>query len=770
MSYIANATRVVNLTIAGEDYTESLVSWTVSDESANKNGCISTSGSLVLTKIPGSNDVEDYFRNYFRRGDVVTLDLRIGNGPVFRHPRGYLYVVTTSYNTESETLGVEIACKLSMMSLTENYSELTAILPVPLDVVQDSYQGCCAAFASVGQYVFQNNQGGLGTGNVFNDAIGGAEEGRWVSILGVTALSVAPLQGQAAIPDEIELSYEVPTSGLPVDERGRVEETETSSYYFTNYPIVNYERQNTDVTPENPEGTLDNVGSVLPYDPTTGAGSTCGNSPERPEGNGNGENGTSCNDGFVLVQSPLYVPATRIQKQKSVYDGPGAQVSMVRNEIRGPRLEANPGFFADSYSYCRQTWGSACEPNGSCPQDGLDNILLGYSETTNTYGAANELVKQVVEEYATRLSGAQPSDWRAGNTGGQIQEFDPSVGEDISMYRQSRAVTTYTVEGSVNVQTTELYTSMTSRGTGIKGGHSIDALDGIKTSTVRRSTSKATLDIQPDMLNSPTTATETRTTNIVLNRENGGSSLYGDYVIKEAVPVPLLFDNEAEIDSAVQAYSNYLGRFVKGDSFGLQIGEALRSEIAENWHPGQSFRYYDPGESQLIAMRMDATAWGVSSDRSALVTQGIWIGFSNGSVTIPSNVQGNSSPDMGAISDGVHPGQPGIPGGEPSPPPPEVPPSVEDETIVDSGPLSFDVTVDFSSSFVAETLSEDGIQAGMPETGPVRANWTSTAYISGAIVAPGGLLSPDPDGGIPFDYNGNLIVVDATVIAADLFA
>ena len=45
---------------------------------------------------------------------------------------------------------------------------------------------------------------------------------------------------------------------------------------------------------------------------------------------------------------------------------------------------------------------------------------------------------------------------------------------------------------------------------------------------------------------------------------------------------------------------------------------------------------------------MDATAWGASTSEAAFVTDGVWIGFSNGSVTIPSNVVGASTPDMDA--------------------------------------------------------------------------------------------------------------------------
>ena len=69
-----------------------------------------------------------------------------------------------------------------------------------------------------------------------------------------------------------------------------------------------------------------------------------------------------------------------------------------------------------------------------------------------------------------------------------------------------------------------------------------------------------------------------------------------------------------------------------------------------NWRPGMPFRYYDPTRQVLMAMRMDACSWGVSQEQAAFVTEGLWNGFSNGTVSLPSNVIGNSSPDKDSAS------------------------------------------------------------------------------------------------------------------------
>ena len=68
MSYLANSARLASLTIGGVDYSASLSSWTASDNTAYKTGCIVTTGQLILGRQVGSSSIEDYDRNTFRRG------------------------------------------------------------------------------------------------------------------------------------------------------------------------------------------------------------------------------------------------------------------------------------------------------------------------------------------------------------------------------------------------------------------------------------------------------------------------------------------------------------------------------------------------------------------------------------------------------------------------------------------------------------------------------------------------------------------------------
>lgn len=739
MAYLVNQTRLHSLTINGTDYTESLISWTASDGSSNKAGLIATTGTLVLGQEPGGYNVEDYDRDNFRRGTEVILQVTYPGGATARHPRGLLYVMTTSYSPENNQLTIELGCRLALAKLTDDADELVSLSPIHLDPTQRTYSNVSAAFVSAGRYLYQNNQGNLVAGTFFEgDSTASVAAGDWTSILGVTALSAQPLNGSSPIPDEIELSYRIPSDGIADDQRGRIDIEATESYYYITYPAVVYRRVG---------GTLNDIGGTATASESTGRASACGNTPPRPEDNGT----PSCNEGYRTVQSPLILPATRIENRRSEYNGPAGQLSRVYSEVRGPALEANGQYFSDKFAYCRNQWATLCEPNGACPTDGQEQILLSYQEQLNYYGSANELVRTVTDTYNTVLSGAQPLNWRSGIVNGVPQQFRRLSTTD--MYRVSSVIVEYFYEENSTRQETTTYTSVTSRQAGISGD--IDALSGIRTFQRRTSTTISANPLIPDLVNNSTTSTVNRSTRLRLytGRYSTPPTESGPYVLKEQIPVPLLFDTPSEISAAVAAYSNHLERFIKGDAYGMQIGESLRQEIATNWHPGMPFRYYDSSKNKLMAMRMDATTWGVDGDGSALVTNGIWIGNSNGTVTVDHNLVGDSRPDMG--------------GGSAPPAGPGNAPSVSGETAVDSGAYAFEVDVHFMlQNMVTWTTPSHPADASYV----VQPYLTFTVWCSGLTVTNGDVLDTGSNGTIPVDYLGSLVTANATVVNADLFA
>ena len=766
MSYLANSARLASLTINGIDYTNSLVSWTVSDSTAYKSGCIVTTGELVIGRRVGSTSIEDYDRNQFKRGAPVILNVTYPGGVTQRHPRGLLYVLTNSYEVESDQIKVSLGCRLALMNLTDEIEDLLAIAPIFLDTAQETFSNISAAFASVGQYVYQDNTGALQTGEFFaGDSTSGFASGQFVSIAGVTALSVAPLAGTEPIPDQISLQYQVPKGALATDNKGYVDTVTDTSKYWTQFPAISYVRVL-------PADAILNIQDIIDAakqakNSTTQqprrTSSACGNEPPPPSSPGTNPKYpapiyASCDDQFELSKSQQYIPATRKQIQKTYYDAPGGQVSRVFAESFGPALEANNQYYADKYTYCRALYASECNPNGSCELPGQNQIRLGYTETINYYGKANELTKTVQDTWVTTLSAAQPNDWRAGITNGVPQQFNDSLSE-TEMYRAGRIITEYFKEDNSNTQVTTTYTSIASRQVGISVGvGELDALRGIVTSSKRVSTTTATLEVAPDRVNSATTDTEEKSIEIVLftGRYTTPPTEAGPFYLEESVPVPLLFDNEAEIEAAVAKYENYITRFVKGDAFGQQITEALRKDIADAWVPGVAFRYYDTGNGELLGMRADATVWGVDQEGAAVVMNGIWTGRSNGSLTIPSNLVGNSAPDLG--------------GGGPTPPPAVIPPSVDTETDLDDGAYAFIVNIEWEQASSMGFYGGDGVINPLPTDLDYHLNLLFVVSCAGLIVEPGSLLSGEGNGGIPIEYDGNMLVSSATVVDGDLFA
>jgi len=778
VGYLVQQTRAAQLLIGGQDYTSSLVEFNVSDAGAFKKGLVTTSGTLVLGQRPGKTDIEDYDRNLFKRGTVVTLDITEPGGASYRHPRGYLYVVSTSYDVESEQLVVEIACRISLAYLTDNADAILPLVPIPLDAAQQTVENCSASFAAAGMILYQDNQGNLVSRKFFGtDSSAGIEPGEWVSVLGETAISVAPLASSGAIPDKIVLSYQVPEGLLADDNLGKVDTVTETSQYFVNYPATVWAR----VPDPTPSGEVQIPGSVVSAPSSPPSTVNCGQTPSPPSTGGVQPGGSYryylCSDEWTTERTNAYLPATRVAVSETVYGGPGAQVSYVEQTVNGPDIEANPGYFSDYYAFCVATYGNACNPGGSCPYYGMDTVLLSKQMTYYEYGdKANELVRTIQDTYVSLLSAYNPEDYRSGISNGVPQGFQSGLSAADGLYRQSRVVTEYFQEDNLNVQLTTTYTSITSRGVGVKSGASLDALDGIVTSVRRESTSTTTLEVKPDSVNTASTTTVEETTKLLLNTNSYISppSEAGDYVLEESIPVPMLSENASEIEGWVEDYSEYLTRFVKGDLYGLQIAESMRSEIVTNWYPGMPFRYADTANNRISAMRMDACAWGVTQTEAAFVTNGVWLGFDSGTLNIGSNLVGNSSPDM---TPGLGAGKPAV-GGNPSggqnppsptpPAPPSLPPSIDNSLVGQS--FSFEVDVNLFIDTSIFTYFNDGISTPNPTDLSPLVEQALAVYSTGFIVETGDLLEVGGTGTIPLEYGGSIVTSDATVVNADLFS
>ena len=763
MGYLVQKTRVASLTIGGVDYTSSLVSFGVSDSSAKRDGLVTTTGSVVLGQRPGQADIEDYDRNLFKRGTEVVLDLTTPGGSSYRHPRGLLYVISVSYDVEAEELELEVGCKITLMQLNDNPDPILSLVPIYLDPAQRTIQNCSASFASAGQLLYQDNQGNLVSRKFFgNDGLSGVEAGEWVSVLGVTALKAEPLGASDPIPDEISLSYQVPVGDVAGNSSGKVDTVIETSRYFVNYPATAYERIGP--TGDNGESNFDTSVSIPIRISGSRLTSGCGNTPTPPSTVANVtvdldpgvQNVTSCQSNFTTNRVDVYLPATRVATSETRYSGPGGQVDYTKQTVEGPAVEANSGYYADKYAYCTAVYGYGCNPGGNCPYDGMNTVTLSYTETRNEYDPIdNSLVRTVTDTYANLLSAYQTSDYRSGSVNGVPQGFDGSLPEN-RMYRASRTITESSQQSNTTVQLTTTFTSVTSRGVGVSAGVSLDALDGIRTSVRRESTTTSSLELRPDTINSPTTSTETKSKTILLpTAYETPPTEAGPYVLEESIPVPLLSTDSAEVDGWVADYSHYITAFIKGDLYGLRIAEAMREEIVDSWYPGMPFRYVDTSNGKVMGMRMDACVWGVTQDEAIVVTNGVWTGDSGGTLNYGgSNLVGNSAPDLS--------------GNTPTPPPAvDTPPSIDNDLIGSS--YSFSVNVDLWIEGSMFVYGQSGVFPPNPTDLTAAVEMTLVPFVRGIVATPGSLLETTGTGSIPVEYGGNLVTDLDSVVTPDLF-
>lgn len=496
---------------------------------------------------------------------------------------------------------------------------------------------------------------------------------------------------------------------------------------------------------------------------------------------------TSCNTGWTTIPAPEFVTANKTVVSTSEYKAIGGQISRTYEETRGPALEVNSQYFADDFSFCVRAFGYGCNTGGSCKYRGLNEIIQGTVETLYEYAEeSGELVKQTAIRRNTLLSAAQPFDWRSSIEGGMPVDFKMEYGEEgflSNRYTAEVTITEYYKEAGKNIELTTTLVSPASRGIGINQPGEINATgpDGIKSTTKRFSTTTSTRPGRPDSANSLTVETVEKEVLILLDVGNTytGPEVSGPYVIERQIPVPMLYDTQDEVDAAVESYSQYLQKFIKGDLYGVQVAESLRSEICDGWKPGMPFRYADTQNNKISALRMDACTWGVTQDESIVVTNGVWTGFSDGSLAVGDNLVGNSTPELPPASPSPSPGPSPTPpsgggggqsGGTPTPPPsPSPPPQIENDRVVQNYQFSISIEANLSGYVTAPgngqippDLSEEDRTYDIEEC--------LIMFCEGSVVGTGDLLAVDRNGTMPSDEQAQLIIDGATIVVADVFA
>jgi len=442
MSYI-NTTRQSRLTINGVDYTNVMISWSCSDTSNFNDGFLLTAGEVRI----GTTQLSqfDYQKRKLKRGVPIVLEVLDPDTDLYvRHPRGLLYVMGEVFDPTSQTITFSMGCKLTMYAVKDDATELLDLAPFELDESRQTFDNVRSAFAAAGKILYQNNQGDLVSLDAFlYDKAAGDPASvpiSWYSISDETVLSVSPLVAAAPIPDSIKLSYEFNTEE-PDDEDPELITDENTSTYDIKYPGVIFTRVGSGRIPTDTSG-----------DGGGGGGTVCGNSPQSPDDNtpGSGNPGT-CSGIFTTVEEPTKKRTTRTEIALSTYAGVGKQVSEITKETYGAAIEVNPQYYADKFAYCRFNYATACNPNGSCSLDGLDEILQLRTVETYSYDRAGTLIERNLEEWRPSLAAAQPFDWRAGVIGGVPTDFTEI--SPAPLFRAKITNAKYEVVDSKNIET-----------------------------------------------------------------------------------------------------------------------------------------------------------------------------------------------------------------------------------------------------------------------------------------------------------------------------
>lgn len=663
MSYLVNTSRVSTLTINGVDRTNIFKSFQCADSTANRTGLITTKGSVVLGLRAGGLDISTYNRLLFRRGQVVILDMKGPSGTVYRHPRGYLYVLSTSYSPENDEVVIEVGCRIALMELTEEIDALLSYPEFTLPEENRDFGNISTALALTGHIVYQNNQGALAKRKFFpaNLQYGSNVQGAWASFLGITTLNVAPLSNTGALPDWLDFQYTLP--GDSSTQVGDIITDTTTSQYYIAFPMKTYTRIL--------RGNFNTITGTT-TSPRIGTLTTdCGTNPNPP----NIPSGLEpCTDNFEVVDSTTYLSVSNTSIQTTYNTGPGGQTSRIVQEVYGPALEVNSQFFTDKYGFCVQSYSSTC--SNFCRPDGENTVLQGRTITEYFYGSDGEVTSTFVTNYKHLGAAAIPSDWRASykddETGETIETWKgdqiDSILSSNRLYRDSLVVTSYAYDDQGGTtEYTATYTSMASRGVGLSIGRtfqggiaasasSLDALRGIVTRQTRTSRITSTNPSLPDRTNNAAESTNEGVETVssfpvfVSWKQPAYTNAIeeaGPYVIRESLPIDLLQVGSLTpaqlrnfIQDTAQEYGNYLSAWLRGENLGLRISEALREDFVTTWYPGQPFWYHDPNSGEVLVMLADAGSWAVAEDGAVVTFQGVWIGISNGTPVLPENTLG----------------------------------------------------------------------------------------------------------------------------------
>jgi hypothetical protein len=713
MAWIAQKTRGTRLTIAGTDYSEALLEISVSDSSVLGSGIVSCSGSIKLAQVAEGLDIRDFTKTLFKRGDLVLFDVQNTNQTWARHPRGYLYVISSSFNPTANVLDIEVGCSLYLRSLSDKIDDLIHFTAIRIAEDTQTIAAISDAICSESRFLWQNNQGAIVLGNFFDGdgELSNKAAAAWISVGGASTLEASPLGVSTIPPDVIDLTYRWRNVIAPG--AGGVDSETTESTYFLEHP-ANWMAETT-------------------------------------------------TNGLTTIQTvKRNFTVTAIQSSTKTYEGPGGQVSYEYQERIGPAVELSGQYYSDLFEQCRGTidwFENKGDPNHGCEPGGLQGVSQSYSTRTYVYGSGGEVLKTVEDQYRNKLSCAVVSNWRPGANyvDGNVLTVDWRTLPEDEFFLNQRVITTYEFYDDRTVQTTETWRSPCNcNNAGLDAG-SIDATEGSKTVERRTSRSKLANPAQPDRVSSVDVAkVETGTLQDIRDAGSylAGTAGAGPITMKTQVPAELNGPITAAATTAA-TFLAYSRNLLEGDASGIRIAEALRQELITGYVPGMPFLYWDPQGPKAIKLRMNATSWALNQIEALVSTDGIFIGFSDGEINFPSNVVGSNNPLPPSGSIVRPPGTPVV-----------TPPVLSGQTSVDNGRAYTVVAyVGILQQFVIDLQIYTP-----PSTMELQVGIKEGIVLYGQLVGPEGVLATTEGVGLTLaSSGGSLLTSAATVIDSDLF-
>lgn len=618
MTWLNNTTAKCNLVIGTTNYSPELSRINLSDQTILGTGVITTGGTIELIETLGGHRLEDYSKTKFLRGTAVTIDLVVG-GVTRRHPRGKLLVLDSSYNPESKSVSITVGCLLSLYQITDNIENLRSytIFDLPDDA---NFSQLSSAIASEQRYIYVDKNGVIQKKNFFGtDGLGSNKEAAaWVAVRDYTCLASAPLGTGQLVPDKIVVTYTYGIQDDTVDPEDpdfptRYDEDLTESTYWLEHPAQIKTLQR--VCSTNPAGTV------------------------------------VCEDVYVNDAKKTF-SVTKTDRNVRYYGGPGGSTSTEVSITEGPAVEMNGSYFAELYSW---ELARANGDNSQVSLKGLETVVQQRREKTYEYGSGGEVLRTVQRSYKNYVSAMTQNDWRDTAAAETLTVYDPLNPPTTTLrgfltspplndlYLDSEVTETYEYYDDKTVQITVTKTSSAScNGVGIyppTGDRvllDISALNNGNVETVKRTnrSSSSNPDQPPRDPGGVSTVTKAGTVEDISSKFLPTSA--GSVVYNTNVPYTNLTDTEAQARNRAVNYASYIRNLIEGDAAGIRVAESMRPEIF-NYYPGMPYTYYDRTEGKLIKLRMNQTSWAISNEDAIMGTDGIFIGVSDGTVSLGSN-------------------------------------------------------------------------------------------------------------------------------------